>query len=158
MNMQKRTPLHDRLQCIRQIIATNVVTKQEELIEAMSAQGFACTQSMLSRDLRQLRISKVRRKDGTSAYALPQEGQFVEVPTRQERDESRWSVQFSGHLMVLHTPPGHASMVAYDIDSAAEPAFLGTVAGDDTVLVVMAEDVTREEANTLIKHIVKNLR
>ena len=155
--MQKRTNMRERLQCIRQLVSTRVIICQDDLIRAMHEEGFDCTQSMLSRDLRQLRISKVRRKDGKCAYALPSEAKFVEVPTRKEVDKRRWSVQFSGNLMVLHTPPGHASMVAYDIDSASSPVFLGTVAGDDTILVVLAEDATQAEAKAILKELVPNV-
>lgn len=149
--------MKDRLQCIRQLVSSRVIVSQDDLMRAMAEEGYNCTQSMLSRDLRQLRISKVRRKDGTSAYSLPSEARFVMVPTRQETDRRRWSLQCSGNLMVLHTPPGHASMVAYDIDSAACPMYLGTVAGDDTVLVVLAEGITHEEAKKAIKEIVPSL-
>lgn len=155
--MQTKRNMKDRMQCIRQLIATRIFVSQDDLIRAMANEGFTCTQSMLSRDLRQLRISKVRRKDGTSAYSLPSEGNFVVVPTRQERDNTKWSVQCSGNLMVLHTPPGHASMVAYDIDSAECPDYLGTVAGDDTVLVILAEGVTHEKAKEGLKDIVPDL-
>ena len=70
---------------------------------------------------------------------------------------SCWRVDFSGNLMVVHTPPGHASMVAYDIDNAHHPFFLGTVAGDDTVLVILQEDLDREEARVAISEIVSQL-
>ena len=59
--------------------------------------------------------------------------------------------------MVVHTPPGHAGMVAYDIDNVSHPYFLGTVAGDDTVMVVMDERVTRDEAKKAITGIVPKL-
>ena len=52
--------------------------------------------------------------------------------------------------MVVHTPPGHASMVAYDIDNLKQPIFLGTVAGDDTVIVVLSEDAEREVAANIV--------
>ena len=61
------------------------------------------------------------------------------------------------YIMVVHTPPGHASMVAYDIDNAQNPYFLGTVAGDDTVLVVLQEDLEREIAREAIGEIVEQL-
>ena len=59
--------------------------------------------------------------------------------------------------MVVHTPPGHASMVAYDVDNIKHPAFLGTVAGDDTVIVVLAEGVDREEAGTVVRDLFPKL-
>ncbi|MCF0196678.1 MAG: arginine repressor [Bacteroidaceae bacterium] len=156
--MRKRPDTKERLQRIRQVISWKAIERQEDLMRELEKEGFPCTQSMLSRDLRQLRISKVRRKDGVSVYALPTEGQFVEVPSREERDDSLWSAQVSGNMLVLHTPPGHASMVAYDIDSAKDTCFLGTVAGDDTVLVVLAEGVSREEVAESILRIVPTLK
>lgn len=155
--MQKKVSPKDRLHCIRQIVAGQEVERQDQLLKALERAGIPCTQPMLSRDLRHLRISKVRRRDGSSVYVLPTESQFAQVPTRQEQDDRRWRVQFSGNLMVLHTPPGHASMVAYDIDNAACDAFLGTVAGDDTVLVVLAEETERAEALAKINKIVPAL-
>ncbi len=157
-NMHKKSSTRERLHCIQQIVATQPIERQDELIRELEGAGFHCTQSMLSRDLRQLRISKVRRKDGTSVYVLPAEGHFTEIPSRQEQDNRKWSLQFSGNMAVLHTPPGHASMVAYKIDAAHDRTFLGTLAGDDTILVILAEGATHEDARAHIKHIVKNLR
>lgn len=139
-----------RLQAIRKIVSLNSLESQEELLAALKEEGYVSTQTTLSRDLKQLRISKVRARSGLSVYALPREGQFDVVPTIEEIDQAKWRLNFSGNLMVVHTPPGHASMVAYDIDNLNHPFFLGTVAGDDTVLVVMTEDADREAAgNTL---------
>lgn len=148
----------DRLQCIRQIVSSQRIERQDVLMRLMAEQGYQCSQPMLSRDLRQLRISKVRRRDGSCVYALPTEGQYIDVPTREDLDNSLWKVQFSGQLMVIHTPPGHASMVAYEIDSALDAAFIGTVAGDDTVLVVIAEGIDRDTALNRIVHIVPKLK
>ena len=130
--MQTRHDKKTRLQTIRMIVASQVVCSQEDLMIELDKAGFPCTQTTLSRDLKQLRISKVRGKSGHSAYALPHEGQ-------------------------VHTPPGHASMVALEIDSAAHPFFLGSVAGDDTVLVVLNEEVEREDARSVILGIVPQL-
>jgi transcriptional regulator of arginine metabolism len=102
-------------------------------------------------------ISKVRARSGHSVYALPSENHFVPAPSREEVNQSKWGAEFSGQLMVVHTPPGHAGMVAYDIDCARRSLFLGTVAGDDTVLVVMAEEAERAEAVRTIQEIVPSL-
>lgn len=155
--MQGKSDKKTRLQVIRMIVSSQALESQEELQVELDKAGFSCTQTTLSRDLRQLRISKVRGRNGKSVYALPREGQFVPVPTREEIDRKKWKVQFSGNLMVVHTPPGHASMVAYDIDGATHPSFLGTVAGDDTVLVILAEGVTHTEAQKVIGEIVSQL-
>ena len=150
-------PVTTRRPAIRMIVASQVVCSQEDLMIELDKAGFPCTQTTLSRDLKQLRISKVRGKSGHSAYALPHEGQFLVAPTREEQNKKRWSVRFSANIMVVHTPPGHASMVALEIDSAAHPFFLGSVAGDDTVLVVLNEEVEREDARSVILGIVPQL-
>ena len=146
-----------RLQAIRKIVSMNSLESQEELLKELKEEGFISTQTTLSRDLKQLRISKVRERSGLSVYALPREGQFEPVPTLEEINQTKWRLNFSGNLMVVHTPPGHASMVAYDVDNLKHPNFLGTVAGDDTVIVVLAEGVDREEAGFIIRDLVPKL-
>lgn len=155
--MQNKQDRKARLHAIRMIVSSQNIESQEELQIELDKAGLATTQTTLSRDLKQLRISKVRGRNGRSVYSLPREGQFVSVPTREELDRKRWMVKFSGNLMVVQTPPGHASMVAYDIDSSANPLFLGTVAGDDTVIVVLNEEGTREEAKMAIAELIPAL-
>lgn len=155
--MQKKQDKKTRLQAIRLIVSSQALESQEDLQVELDKAGFPCTQTTLSRDLKQLRISKVRGRNGHSVYALPREGMFSPVPTRDEVNKSCWRVDFSGNLMVVHTPPGHAGMVGYDIDNAHHPFFLGTVAGDDTVLVVLQEDINRDEAYKAISEIVSQL-
>lgn len=156
--MQRKQDKKTRLQAIRLIVSSQALESQEDLQIEMDKAGFPCTQTTLSRDLKQLRISKVRGRNGHSVYALPREGLFSPAPTHEEMKMSCWRLDFSGNLMVVHTPPGHASMVAYDIDNAHHPFFLGTVAGDDTVLVVLQEELDREEARVAISEIVSLLR
>ncbi len=147
-----------RLQAIRRIVSMNSLESQEELLAALEKEGIFSTQTTLSRDLKQLRISKVRVRNGHNVYALPREGQFVPVPTQEEINLTRWRLNFSGNLIVVHTPPGHAGMVAYDVDNLKHPYFLGTVAGDDTVIIVMAEGVDREDAGKIIRDTLPKLR
>jgi transcriptional regulator of arginine metabolism len=148
--MQNRQDKKTRLQVIRMIVSSQALESQEELQIELDKAGYPCTQTTLSRDLKQLRISKVRGRNGRSVYALPREGQFVPAPTREEIDRGKWAAQISGNLLVIHTPPGHANMVAYDIDCKQHPLFLGTVAGDDTILVVLAERAEREEVRQIL--------
>ena len=148
--MQTRQDKKTRLQVIRMIVSSQAIESQEELLEEMDKAGYPCTQTTLSRDLKQLRISKVRARNGHPVYALPHEGQFVHVPTREEMDLGKWGVRFSGQLMVVHTPPGHASMVAYDIDCAKRTPFIGTVAGDDTIFIACREN---DDASQLMAYL-----
>ncbi len=159
--MEQKTEKQDkktRLQAIRRIVSMNSLESQEELLAALEMEGIISTQTTLSRDLKQLRISKVRVRNGHNVYALPREGQFVPVPTQEEINLTRWRLSFSGNLIVVHTPPGHAGMVAYDVDNLKHPFFLGTVAGDDTVIIVMAEGVNRDDAAKIIRDTLPKLR
>ena len=125
-----------RLQVIRMIIANSSIENQEELSVEMFKAGFQTTQTMLSRDLKQLRISKIRTRSGRSVYVLPGSVQSNPSDTHEKYNEIKWRVDFSSNIAVVHTPPGHASLVAYNIDMAASTEILGTVAGDDTILVI----------------------
>ncbi len=140
------------------IVNSQHVESQEELAIEMEKAGFPCGQATLSRDLKQLRISKVRTRGGHAVYALPKDGQFVPVPTREEINQGRWGVQFSGNMMVIHTPPSYASMVASEVDAVKSPLMLGSVAGDDTIIVVLAEDADREEVAHIIGKILRQIR
>jgi transcriptional regulator of arginine metabolism len=143
--MQDKQNKKTRLQVIRMIVSSQHVEGQEELLIELDKAGFPCGQATLSRDLKQLRISNVRGRNGHSVYALPREGQFVPVPTQKEINNTKWNIRASNNLLVIHTPPGHAGMVAYDIDSTENSMILGSVAGDDTVLIILTEDADREE-------------
>lgn len=146
-----------RKHTIRMIVGSQRIDSQEQLLAELDKAGFACTQTTLSRDLRQLRISKLRMPNGRSVYALPSEMPNTDVLSHEDLEKTKWSVQFSGNIMVVHTPPGHAGMVAYDIDKIRHPFFIGTVAGDDTVIVVMAENVAKDDAKRAIQSILPQL-
>jgi len=119
------------------------VTSQQQLVELLAAEGVAATQATVSRDLEDLGAIKVRVAGGESVYAIP------ELPTQQRAPEDHlrrvfgdWVVEVarSGNLVVLRTPPGSAHVVASALDRSGMPGVLGTVAGDDTLIVVVAED------------------
>lgn len=156
--MHEKKDKKARLQLIRMIVSNQPISSQYALLEELDKAGFISTQTTLSRDLKLLRISKVRARSGESVYVLPNDGQHMPAPQApEELNIAKWAVMFSGNLMVVHTPPGHASMVAYDIDRARESLFLGTVAGDDTVLVVLAEGAERAEITRRIQKIIPSL-
>jgi transcriptional regulator of arginine metabolism len=108
----------------------------------LAGEGIDATQTTVSRDLEELGALKVRLPGGDTAYALP------ELPSHQVAPEDHlrrilgeWVVEaaFSGNLVVLRTPPGSAHVVGSALDRSGFPGVIGTVAGDDTVLVVAAE-------------------
>ena len=145
MNNNKDT----RLEVVKMIVSSQELSTQEELLRELERSGFPSTQATLSRDLRQLRIAKGLNDAGLQVYMLPEKRRYQRVSdthaTIQQMNRlGALSVKFSGNMAVIKTPPGHAAHVAYDIDNANISEVLGTVAGDDTVFVVLAEDADRQ--------------
>lgn len=135
---------------IRQLISTRLVQSQIELMDLLVSDGIRVTQATLSRDLEDLRAVKTRAAGGRLAYALP------DAP-RGARDAEELSARLgrlcgellvradaSANIVVLRTPPGAAQFLASAIDESVLPQVLGTVAGDDTVMVVAADAVGGE--------------
>ncbi|PJI94292.1 arginine repressor [Luteimicrobium subarcticum] len=129
----------------------HAVHSQAELAELLATGGVHVTQGTLSRDLVELRAEKVRGVDGSLVYAVPAEGgdraavaagtEVLAVRLARVCAEVLVAAEASGNLVVLRTPPGAAQYLASAIDHSVLPGVLGTVAGDDTVLVVArAED------------------
>ncbi|MGH2704023.1 MAG: arginine repressor [Actinomycetota bacterium] len=127
---------------IARLIRQEPVTSQNQLVKLLRAGGLRATQATVSRDLDELGAVKVRR-DGKVAYALPAE--TAQAPLgdalRRMLAESVLGLESSGNLLVIRTPPGHASMVAVVIDRSGLEGVAGTVAGDDTILVVCRQGV-----------------
>jgi transcriptional regulator of arginine metabolism len=138
-----RVTKHQRQHRITKLLEEQAVTSQGQLVELLAAEGIDATQTTLSRDLEELGALKVRLPGGESAYALPElPAQQIAPADHLRRVFGEWVVDVarSGNLVVLHTPPGCAHVVGAALDRSALDGFLGTVAGDDTVLVVVAAD------------------
>lgn len=138
-----------RRQRIADLLDTRVVHSQPELSDLLAADGIAVTQATLSRDLDELGATKVRGPGGALVYALPaQGGDGTPRPGGAVREsrarlarlaaELLVSAQASGNLVVVRTPPGAANFLASALDRGAVPGLLGTIAGDDTVLIIAA--------------------
>ncbi|SHJ30067.1 arginine repressor [Desulfofundulus thermosubterraneus] len=128
-----------RQRLILEIIRQQVIETQEELAEALRAAGFPVTQATVSRDIRELGLVKVPGEGNIFRYAAPGETPPLRRDERLKR-LLRSSVQFmdfSENLVVVKTLPGEAQGVASAIDQASWPEVIGTVAGDDTILVIV---------------------
>lgn len=141
---------NDRLEALRLIISSRQMGNQEELLEALRVEGFYVTQATLSRDLKQLKVAKAATMKGTYVYVLPNDTMYHRVGSDETAREMMqrggiFSVKFSGNMCVIKTRPGYASSIAYNIDQADVPEVLGTVAGYDSILMVIAEDVPKEQ-------------
>lgn len=136
-----------RLRTMTAILTAQVISSQEALQKALRVEGLNVTQATLSRDLKLLKIIKTVLPDGTYKYVLPISQKVDEKVTGMGSDSLHSAIKeigFSGHFAVVKTRPGYASAVAYDIDLRSEELVLGTIAGDDTVLVIPREGHTRE--------------
>jgi transcriptional regulator of arginine metabolism len=129
---------------IIQIVSQQAVTSQTQLVGLLAASGVEATQATVSRDLEDIGAVKVRGADGESIYAVPELPKDRVAPSDHlRRVLGDWVVDVapSANLVVVRTPPGSAHVVASALDRAALPEIIGTVAGDDTILVVASARV-----------------
>lgn len=129
---------------IARLLEEQIVSSQAQLVELLATEGVSATQATVSRDLEELGAVKVRIPGGSTAYAVPEHAKDRPVPEdhlRRVMGEFVVETRHSGNLVVLRTPPGSAHVVGSALDRASLPDVLGTVAGDDTVLVVCSESV-----------------
>lgn len=142
--MRERT---NRLSVVKELIKNNRLDNQDTLLEMLRAEGFDVTQATLSRDLKMLKVGKI--SDGWSGYyyALPETDLVSENEKSYIQDVRRGiiSIEFSGSFGVIKTRPGHANSVGFALDMLALPEILGTVAGDDTIFVILREGMTKED-------------
>lgn len=134
----------ERHKIIKEIVGNGKVSSQEELAAILENKGIQVAQATLSRDIRDLGITK-RHDSGGYFYSLP--GLALRPSGRRVPDTfgSVSSLEFTGPLAVLKTMPGHANMIAAVIDANSLPEVSGTIAGDDTILLAMREGVSRED-------------
>jgi transcriptional regulator of arginine metabolism len=127
---------------IARYLETEAVTSQTQLVDLLAADGIVATQATVSRDLEDLGAVKVRVPGGDTVYAIPQLPKDQPAPEDHlRRVLGDWvgEIAHSGNLVVLRTPPGSAHVVGSALDRAGLDGILGTVAGDDTLIVVASE-------------------
>ena len=129
-SLQRPATRAARLSAIEQALATHIITSQSQLSKILIDEGIAVTQATLSRDLDEMHAVKTRLKDGTVAQMSRVLNGLVT------------SVAAAGNLVVVHTPSGAAQYVASVIDKQPIEGVLGTIAGDDTVMVICTNDDT----------------
>ena len=147
---------HQRQHRISWMLANQVVTSQEQLVRLLADDGVESTQATVSRDLDDLGAVKVRVSGGESVYAIPEHPADRVVPVDQlRRVMGEWvvEVESSGNLVVLRTPPGSAHVVASALDRTGIEGSIGTVAGDDTLMVVAAEGTTGENLAVTLRNL-----
>ena len=127
---------------VARLLEQHAVTSQAQLVDLLSEEGVLATQATVSRDLEELGAVKVRVPGGDAVYAIPELPRDQLAPKDHlERVLGEWVVEVahSANLVVLRTPPGSAHVVGSALDRSGLDGVIGTVAGDDTVLVVASE-------------------
>ena len=128
---------------IAQLLEREAVSSQQQLVELLGALEIEATQATVSRDLEEIGAVKVRVAGGDAVYAVPELHRDRVLPSDHlRRVLGEWVVEVtsSANLVVVRTPPGSAHVVASALDRASLPDIIGTVAGDDTIVVVAAEE------------------
>jgi transcriptional regulator of arginine metabolism len=131
----------ERHAAILRLVRERPIATQTELADALRSEGHDVVQTTVSRDIHELGLIKVRHESGRLVYAFPEDGGFSEALSGAL---TRWalSVEPSGNLVVVTTPYGYASALAQAIDVARHAHVAGTVAGENTVLLVSREPVS----------------
>lgn len=128
-----------RQRTIRKILGKRQVHNQDELLSLLSDEGIQTTQATLSRDLKEMRVVKLHKQDGGYFFSLPAESMHI-VPDAAHSVSGIVSLEVSGQLAVIRTRPGYANMLGAVIDSTVGTGVMGTIAGDDTLLLILRED------------------
>ena len=154
---------YSRLEALRLIISSQHLGSQEELLNALQKEGFQLTQATLSRDLKQLKVAKAATMDGSYVYVLPNETMYKRVSTPSSVREMMeipgfLGIQISGNIAVIKTRTGYASAIAWNIDNKNIPMILGTVAGADTIMIVLKEGVHRDELIEALSSVIPNVK
>lgn len=154
---------NSRLEALQMIISSQEMGSQEELLQALKQEGYVVTQATLSRDLKQLKVAKAATMRGNYVYVLPNDTMYKRVSTPLKVKEMMQvpgflSINFSGNMGVIKTRPGYASSIAYNIDNNHIEEIIGTIAGDDTIFIVIKQGVTKEDVIDALREVVPNLR
>jgi len=154
---------NSRLEALRLIISSQQLGSQDELLAALQKEGFRLTQATLSRDLKQLKVAKAASMSGNYVYVLPNETMYKRVSTPNSIREMLKvpgfvSINFSGNMGVIKTRPGYASSIAWNIDNSDIPEIIGTIAGDDTIFIVIKEGVRHQDVSEALSEVVPSMR
>lgn len=143
---------NERLMEIRRLIGSRNISSQDELNKLLEKQGFALTQATLSRDLKYLKVAKMPDDKAGYVYILPDREQVVEEAELPGQGLSGLiSIDFAQGMAILRTLPGHASSIAYTLDNLDAYEIAGTIAGDDTILLIPRDGVSRSDLVNLMK-------
>ncbi|MDA3957779.1 ArgR family transcriptional regulator [Oceanispirochaeta sp.] len=144
-----------RLKAIKRIIHEYHITSQEQLLAFLVKENVSVTQATLSRDLKLLKVGKVSDGNNGYYYTLPRNRKELETTQQYINDITRGflSISFSANLCIMKTLAGHADTVAIALDNMEFDEILGTIAGDDTILIVLKENLPAQKFILTLKTI-----
>lgn len=143
---------NERLMEIRRLIGNRNISSQDELMKILEKQGYEMTQATLSRDLKYLKVAKMPDNLAGYVYILPNKEQVVEEAELSGQGlNGLISLDFAQGMAILKTLPGHASSIAYTLDNLDTYEIAGTIAGDDTILLIPRDGVSRSDLANLLK-------
>jgi transcriptional regulator of arginine metabolism len=149
----------ERFVAIEKIISEENISSQELLLKKLERAGISCTQATLSRNLRQMGVSRIPDGQGSYRYAMSSRAGISSsapdlklniVPVIRDIVEAK-------NLMVIRTIPGNANATAYHIDNSGRYEIAGTIAGDDTILVIPRDGITLRQVHTCLEIILPGL-
>jgi transcriptional regulator of arginine metabolism len=145
----------DRQHIVRELVAHQPISSQQDLVELLAARGYAVTQATVSRDIAELGLVKVARSDG-HVYATPEDlaqPAATDAPLLRLLGDLPITVRRSGLTLLLITRPGMASALSQAIDESTFQYQEGTLAGENTVLVLFADDASLERWRTTFERL-----
>lgn len=145
------------------LISSQELCCQDEVLKALEKEGYKVTQATLSRDMKQLKVAKATSLSGKYFYVLPNEMMYKRVSSPKTAAEMLltsgfMSINFSGNMGVIRTRPGYASSLAYNIDNSGIPLILGTIAGDDTIFIVIKDGVRHGDIVAELRNVIPDIK
>ncbi|MGL1894650.1 MAG: ArgR family transcriptional regulator [Spirochaetaceae bacterium] len=149
----------DRLKIIQSIIETGTITSQDQLLRLLQESEVNVTQATLSRDLKMLKVGKLSDGSNGYIYTLPSILNLKESEQQYINDFKRGflSIAFSDNLCVIKTLPGHANSTAAAIDNLLFEEVIGSIAGDDTIMIIINEEFSRENFKKSLRNKIEDL-
>lgn len=130
---------------IRDLIANRDIETQDELVDLLKQAGFNVTQATISRDIKELHLIKVPMQDGRYKYSLPADQRFNPLQKlHRALADSFVSIDGASHFLVMKTLPGNANAIGSLLDHLDWKEILGTICGDDTILILCREETDRD--------------
>ena len=142
----------DRHKKILELITNQTVSTQTELTNLLTEAGFDVTQATTSRDLQELRVMKMLLSDGTYKYTVSRESEGdISGKLRKVLEECLFDADYAGNIVVLKTITGAAQAVAFALESVIHDEIVGSIAGDDTIMIVVRGEKNAKQLSIKLK-------